>query len=631
MKSTTPEWVLDGSRLRLRTASGTLVDVSATDVVAVEFKGRTSVQGQTISSQPSEAITDIEFNRFPLEPWLVLRAPAAGQGARCSIVLRNRDGNIDVDSFQRDCDQAIAENAWYPVATSLFTDIDQLLSKSNSAIGPITLKQYLILARSESPRVIFEEASEAIVPTPPVEVITPAHQFKGTLYPYQIAGVRWIGVLANEELGGILGDEMGLGKTVQVIAALTEDSTARPNLIVAPATLLENWRREFVKFAPGMKVAVHRGGGRTGFPSALRAHDVVITSYDTAVRDLALLKMVEWHFVILDEAQAIKNAETRRARAVREIPKRTGLAVTGTPVENRLEDLWSILDFACPDILGPLGAFRNRFENTVAGATALQPAVSPLLLRRRVAEVAADLPERINTPVAIEMPGLEATEYERLRQAIVDEYGAAATLVALTKLREFCTHPFVLDPMDDDPAAHSAKYVRLIEILDEIVAARDKVILFTSFQRMIDLAVRDVEKRFGMPCFWIDGRTPVDNRQDIVDRFSDIGGSALLVLNPRAAGTGLNIVAANHVIHYNLEWNPAVEDQASARAHRRGQQRPVTVHRLFYASTVEEIIDKRVSLKRQLAAAAVVGTAGAEDLSDVAAALRISPVLEPEA
>jgi SNF2 family DNA or RNA helicase len=600
MKSTTPEWVLDGSRLRLRTASGTLVDVSATDVVAVEFKGRTSVQGQTISSQPSEAITDIEFNRFPLEPWLVLRAPAAGQGARCSIVLRNRDGNIDVDSFQRDCDQAIAENAWYPVATSLFTDIDQLLSKSNSAIGPITLKQYLILARSESPRVIFEEASEAIVPTPPVEVITPAHQFKGTLYPYQIAGVRWIGVLANEELGGILGDEMGLGKTVQVIAALTEDSTARPNLIVAPATLLENWRREFVKFAPGMKVAVHRGGGRTGFPSALRAHDVVITSYDTAVRDLALLKMVEWHFVILDEAQAIKNAETRRARAVREIPKRTGLAVTGTPVENRLEDLWSILDFACPDILGPLGAFRNRFENTVAGATALQPAVSPLLLRRRVAEVAADLPERINTPVAIEMPGLEATEYERLRQAIVDEYGAAATLVALTKLRE-------------------------------IIAARDKVILFTSFQRMIDLAVRDVEKRFGMPCFWIDGRTPVDNRQDIVDRFSDIGGSALLVLNPRAAGTGLNIVAANHVIHYNLEWNPAVEDQASARAHRRGQQRPVTVHRLFYASTVEEIIDKRVSLKRQLAAAAVVGTAGAEDLSDVAAALRISPVLEPEA
>ena len=197
-----------------------------------------------------------------------------------------------------------------------------------------------------------------------------------------------------------------------------------------------------MKFAPGLKVAVHRGGGRTGFPSMLRAQDVVITSYDTAVRDLALLKMVAWHFVILDEAQAIKNAETFRARSVREIPKLTGLAVTGTPVENRLEDLWSILDFSCPGILGPLGAFRNRFENTIDGAVALQPAVSPLCCADGYCGSRGDLPERIDIPVAIEMPGVEATEYERLRQAIVDEYGAAATLVALTKLREFCTHPF---------------------------------------------------------------------------------------------------------------------------------------------------------------------------------------------
>jgi SNF2 family DNA or RNA helicase len=221
-------------------------------------------------AKPSDAIADIEFNRFPLEPWLVLRAPAAGQGARCAIVLRNRDGNIDIDSFSRDCDQVIAENAWYPVTTSLVTDIERLLSSTNAAVGPITLKQYLHLARSESPRVIFDEAFETIVPTPSTEVVTPAHPFKGTLYPYQVTGVRWIRLLANEELGGILGDEMGLGKTVQVIAALTEDSAARPNLIVAPATLLENWRREFVKFAPSMKVAVHRGGGRTGFPSMIR-------------------------------------------------------------------------------------------------------------------------------------------------------------------------------------------------------------------------------------------------------------------------------------------------------------------------------------------------------------------------
>ena len=285
MSSTAPEWVLDG-RIRLRTTLGALIDVSASDVVGVEFKGRTSVQGQAITSKPSESITGIELNRFPLEPWLVLRAPAAGQGARCDIVLRSRDDSVGVESFMRDSDQVVVGNGWYPVATSLLTEIDSLLSDNGAVAGPITLKQYLLLARSESPRVLFERPVDAAAVEARAEVAASV-AFKGILYPYQRTGVRWVRLLAAEELGGILGDEMGLGKTVQVIAALAEDTSARPNLIIAPATLLENWRREFVKFAPDLKVAVHRGGSRTGFPSMLRSQDVVITSYDTAVRDLA--------------------------------------------------------------------------------------------------------------------------------------------------------------------------------------------------------------------------------------------------------------------------------------------------------------------------------------------------------
>ena len=622
--------MLDGARVTLRVDSGTLVALSAADVVAVEFKGRTSIQGHPVRTKPSDVIPEIGFNRFPLEPWIVLRPPAPGQSAECSIVLRSSDGGIDVEPLAHGADQIVIGRSWYPVATELLSEVDALLAESGVAAGPITLRNYLKLARSSSPRVLFAETTKIAPADIEAAPAAPSVLFNGTLYPYQAIGVRWITLLANEELGGILGDEMGLGKTIQVIAALTQRVGAVPNLVVAPATLLENWRREFVKFAPALNVAVHRGGGRTGFPSVLRSQDVVITSYDTAARDLGLLKTVRWHFVILDEAQAIKNTDTRRSRTMREIPKRVGLAVTGTPVENRLEDLWSILNFACPGVLGPLPAFRTRFENTVAGAVALQPAVSPLILRRRIGEVAGDLPERIDVPVALEMPPAEATSYERLRRAIVDEYGARATLVALTKLRQFCTHPLVLQSVDGDLASYSAKYVRLLEILDEIVAGHEKFIVFTSFQRMIDLIVRDIERRFGIPCFWIDGRTAVDDRQTTVDLFSETSGAALLALNPRAAGTGLNIVAATHVIHYNLEWNPAVEDQASARAHRRGQQRPVTVHRLFYAATVEEIIDQRVSHKRELAAAAVVGTDGDADLADVAAALLLSPVQEDD-
>jgi SNF2 family DNA or RNA helicase len=248
------------------------------------------------------------------------------------------------------------------------------------------------------------------------------------------------------------------------------------------------------------------------------------------------------------------------------------------------------------------------------------------MLRRHVVEVAADLPPRIDIPQILSLDSEGAEDYENLRNEINAEYGEAASLVALGKLRMYCTHPFLINPNTGDPVAVSPKYARLIEILEEIFSNRQKSIIFTSYTGMADLLVSDIHSRFGVFTACIDGRTPIKERQNMVDRFSGIFGSAALVLNPRAAGTGLNVTAANHVIHYNLEWNPAIEDQASARAHRKGQALPVTVHRLYYEKTVEDVINTRILRKRDIASAAVVGHSGDEDAADIFSAIRISPL-----
>ena len=497
--------------------------------------------------------------------------------------------------------------------------------------GPLTLRQYVGLRGVPSEMIRFDDPP---LPTPngsrAPECSLPG-TFKATLYPYQADGVRWLSYIAAEGLGCLLGDEMGLGKTLQVIALLARETAEGriPALVIAPATLIENWRRELARFAPSLRAAIHRGQGRTGFPSLLRSYDVVLTTYDTAMRDLPLLKMIEWNVVILDEAQAIKTPGARRTAAVKEIPRRIAIAVTGTPVENRLRDLWSIMDFAVPGFLGVLSDFERSYTDSIADASRLEPIVTPLLLRRLVANVAADLPPRIDIPQPIELSNEAAAEYDAIRQDIAAEYGSAATLVSVTKLRLFCTHPFLVSGVRGDPREHSTKYARLLELLEEIIAGGEKTLIFTSFTEMTDILVSDIARRFGVPCGFIDGRTSVQDRQPAVDDFQNTLGPAVLVLNPKAAGVGLNITAASHVVHYNLEWNPAVEDQATARAYRRGQTKPVTVHRLFHANTIEEVIDQRVTRKRVLAGEAVIGVQGAEDdVADILKAIELSPICQ---
>lgn len=445
--------------------------------------------------------------------------------------------------------------------------------------------------------------------------------------------MSFLSAVARESIGCVLADEMGLGKTLQVIALLSiEKAAARgPNLIVCPATLLENWRREIAAFAPHLLTLVHSGFTRTGNPVVFASYDVVVVSYETAVRDEPLLSSAVWNVLALDEAQNIKNPDAQRTAAVKGLPRRVSLAVTGTPVENKLTDLWSIADFALPGLLGSRKDFETAYDDSHEDASRLAPVVAPILLRRRVADVARDLPPRIDIPQVLSMTRQMASLYEDIRKEIADTYGTSATLVALGKLRQFCAHPRLLGISWEDPAKGMPKYQRLVEILEEIFAHGQKALVFSSFTGMADILLEDIPKRF--PSAWagvIDGRVPVEDRQALVDRFSEHDGFGFLALNPKAAGVGLNITAANHVIHYNPEWNPAVEDQASARAHRRKQKLPVTVHHLFFADSVEEVVADRLDLKRMIAGGAVVGHKGTSDASDIARALMISPLAHQE-
>jgi len=629
------KWLIENNRVVLICSDGAIVDVTPSEIIGAEFKGRNFIQNMKIPTTPSHDLPHLNFHRFPLQLKLDVCLSTRCGAVSAIVTLKgvNVDYSIELDQVPRD--QVVTTNDWFSIDSDSFDSINEILNNASiERLGAITLRKYLVLVKHSSSHIFFHTIDETNGAHAKSE--SPMRlpiSFTGSLYPYQDDGVAWLRSIAKEDLGCVLADEMGLGKTVQIIAHILyeiEKGNSR-SLIIAPTTLLENWRREFNKFSPSVRVIIHRGAGRTGFPSKLSSYDVVLTSYDTAVRDISLLNMINWNVVVLDEAQAIKNSHTQRAITIKELSRRMGIAVTGTPLENSLNDIWSIMDFACPGLLGNEKDFEKNYFDDIDSALSLEPIISPLMLRRLISEVAKDLPERIDIPQAVSLSDESASIYEGIRIETLEEYGIAGGLVALMKLRMYCAHPFLVNDSKGDPAACSTKYVRLLEILNEIVLLGQKVIIFTSYTKMADLLCSDLHNRFSIMCVIIDGRTPVEDRQSVVDKFQSVVNSAILILNPRAAGTGLNIVAANHVIHYNLEWNPAVEDQASARSYRRGQKKPVTVHRLYHPGTVEEVIDERVAYKRQLADVAVVGTIGDDaDLTFVARALQLSPLLSDE-
>lgn len=578
----------------------------------------------------------ISFSRYPADLSLVLTADADSGKPKLSVKARAQHGeSFPISSEALARGHVVHAGTWYPLAPGAAEEIHSKVSEvgcSPDTWLPITLRGLLYLkkAASEGDQVIDELGDSALKSfCLENESSRSPENIRAELYPYQRDGWQWLRFIIREEVGGLLADEMGLGKTLQVISALRDPGgTANYGgaLVIAPGSLLENWIREIDKFCPDFRTYKHQGAMRTGSPSDLKNYDVVITSYDTVVRDLSLLKMLEWNVVILDEAQNIRNPEALRTKSVKEINRRVGLAVTGTPIENRLRDLWSIMDFAVPGYLGDLTYFESRFVDDVDAASSLEPLISPLMLRRRVADVATDLPKRIDIPEILDMSDSEAYAYEELRREVFEEHGTAAALVSLGKLRQFCSHPNIIENSGINTESGFSKFDRLKEILEEILSRNEKALIFTSYIKMADLIAKMAIQIFQVFAATLDGRLPIDERQHLIDRFSTHDGPAVLILNPRAGGSGLNITSANHVIHYNLEWNPALEDQASARAYRRGQDRPVTVRRLIYAGTVEEVINERLQRKREIAEAAIIGTGGhKEDYEDILMALKRSP------
>jgi SNF2 family DNA or RNA helicase len=468
------------------------------------------------------------------------------------------------------------------------------------------------------------------------EIVIPG--LTADLFPYQARGVRWMWETISHTGGLILADEMGLGKTLQVIALLLMDppKADAPALIVCPASLVANWVREFTRFAEGMTVMVHRGPHRSGIYRELQKTSVVITTYDTMVNDISIFSSFEWSWVICDEAQAIKNPESNRRQSIVTIPRRRAIPMTGTPVENSLLDLWSLADFAIPNLLGSRQEFEAQYPDTIDAAQEIGQLTDPVILKRRVADVAGDLPERIDIDIPLELDEQLADHYLQVRETTMAEYPVAGALVATLQLQLVCAHPWLrrkgqIDPEGDDAGVVPSntyplitpKMERAVALLREAFFNGRKVIVFAIFNRIGDL-LKEAFSSFP-DAYWsaINGSTPQDERQPIIDAFSAHEGPGCLVLNPKAIGAGVNITAATVVIHFTPVWNPALEAQASARAHRRGQTQPVTIYRLFYKDTVEEIMIERSLWKSELANESI--PVSSRDATDLKRALEIAP------
>jgi hypothetical protein len=445
--------------------------------------------------------------------------------------------------------------------------------------------------------------------------------FVGVLRPYQVSGFSFLLAGAERGLGVCLADDMGLGKTPQTIAYLLARKDAGcsgPSLLICPTSVAGNWERELHRFSPSLSVYIHHGTGRekSGFSDMASAHDLVITTYPLASRDSDLITAIRWNSLILDEAQNVKNPRTKQSRSIFLFQADHRVALTGTPVENRLSELWSIMQFLNPGYLGSAQQFRIGYavpiekDGSQEKAEELRRLIRPFMLRRLKTDknIIRDLPEKMESRVFVTLTREQVTLY----QAIVNDVIQAAEkltgiarrgmiLAALTKLKQIADHPSLYTHDGVTGSFRSGKVRRLIEMLEEVSDEGDAAIIFTQFASFATLLQGAIEEHFHSPVLLLTGRTRRHTREDMIARFMKPDGPKFFVISLKAGGTGLNLTRANHVFHVDRWWNPAVEDQATDRAFRIGQIRDVQVHLMVAAGTLEERIDDVLAGKRGLA------------------------------
>ena len=447
------------------------------------------------------------------------------------------------------------------------------------------------------------------------------------LRPYQVDGYRWLARLAAWGAGAILADDMGLGKTLQALALLLARAGDGPALVMAPTSVTFNWMREAAKFAPSLRMISYRGSDRAGRLEGLAPGDVLVVSYALALRDAEAIAAVHWSTLVADEAQAFKNAATKRARAIARFEADVRLALTGTPMENHLGELWAIFRVVFPGLLGSWERFRDKYAKPIERdrdrdrAKDLSALIRPFVLRRKKSEVAADLPSRTDVRVDVTLSSKERDLYDDVRLAAVAELEGLeldaarpqarfTVLAAMTRLRQLACHPKLRDGASTVP---SSKLARLLDLLRELHEEGQQTLVFSQFTKHLGL-VRDALEAIGLSYLYLDGATPAASRGEIVDRFQG-GEAAVFLISLKAGGTGLNLTAAENVVHLDPWWNPAVEDQATDRAHRIGQTKPVTVYRLVTLGTIEEAILGLHAQKRALVSDVLEGTDHAQSLS----------------
>ncbi len=452
-----------------------------------------------------------------------------------------------------------------------------------------------------------------------------------TLRPYQLDGVKWLWRMTELGLGGCLADDMGLGKTLQVLTMLSllkqrGDTAKIPALLIAPASLLKNWEQESAKFTPELRFGILHPMAMERAELAepellLGKFDALVTTYGMATR-LKQLSKIEWTAIIIDEAQAIKNPSSQQSRAVRSLRSSRKLALTGTPVENRLTDLWSIFDYISPGLLGNINGFKTFVKKLTDDAggvnyAPLRRLTKPYIMRRLKTDkhIISDLPDKTEMKVYCSLTKQQATLYQqavsnmaRELKELDDIQRRGLVFKYLMAFKQICNHPAQFDGSGDFNAAAGGKFQRITAIVEEINSRQEKVLIFTQFREMIEPLHEHLASCFGRPGLMLHSGTSIKKRQQLVEEFQRESGPPFFILSLKAAGTGLNLTAANHVIHFDRWWNPAVENQATDRAYRIGQHRNVLAHKFICKGTIEEKIDALIDDKRELSDSLIEGS-----------------------